>query len=117
MSTALIFTLDMPPSTNALWRNVDGRTIKSRAYRTWLDTAAYTVSVQRKGVRVEGAFSVEIRIARPDRRKRDLDNRIKPLLDALVKGGAIVDDSLCQRLLAEWVDFGTGATVTLFGRS
>ena len=112
----LIFHFDMPPSVNSIWRNLGGRTIKSKAYRTWLDSAACSVMATRKGVCIAGGFSVEIRISRPDRRKRDLDNRIKPLLDALEAGGAIVNDSFCERLLAEWVDHGTGATVTIFGR-
>ena len=41
----------------------------------------------------EGPHSICISVRPPDKRKRDIDNLIKPLLDSLVEYGAISDDS------------------------
>ena len=43
-------------------------------------------------------------VRRPDKRRRDLDNIIKPCLDALVKGGVIADDKDCEWIEAWWAD-------------
>lgn len=47
---------------------------------------------------MEGKLSVEIHIHPKDRRKIDIDNRIKPLLDALQYGWAFIDDSQVDEL-------------------
>lgn len=117
MSAFLILNLDMPPSVNRIWRNLDGRTIRSRTYRTWLETAAYMIQLQRKGVCVSGNYAMEIKITRPDKRRRDLGNLLKAIEDACVLGGAITDDKHAQRIQLEWVDHGTGANVVIIGRS
>jgi Holliday junction resolvase RusA-like endonuclease len=53
-------------------------------------------------VHIPGDVSVEILIIKPDRRKRDLDNLAKSILDALVLNGVIDDDSLIQKILLAW---------------
>lgn len=40
----------------------------------------------------------------PDRRKRDLDNLFKALLDALTHAGVWKDDSLVHSMYVEWGD-------------
>ena len=42
---------------------------------------------------LEGPYSVWIQVRPPDRRKRDLDNLLKPVLDSLTEYEAITDDS------------------------
>ncbi len=42
---------------------------------------------------LEGKLSVQIKLFPPDRRKRDIDNPLKAILDALEHGGAYKDDS------------------------
>ena len=49
----------------------------------------------------EGRYAVEMRLHAPDRRKRDLDNRVKPTLDALVHAGIIPDDERFDRVTIE----------------
>lgn len=91
-------TLPYPPSANAIWRNVDGRTLKSLAYRKWLRAAqAECVGLRR----VHGPFIITIVATRPDNRVRDLDNLAKPCLDAL-KNIAFEDDSLAQSIWLSW---------------
>ena len=53
------------------------------------------------GFPIEGRLSVDIRLHPPNRRKFDIDNRIKPLLDAMAVpfGCAYDDDEAIDRLL------------------
>ncbi|TWU43995.1 Crossover junction endodeoxyribonuclease RusA [Novipirellula aureliae] len=42
---------------------------------------------------ITGSLSVDVLIHPPDRRRRDIDNVLKALLDALQHGGAYEDDN------------------------
>ena len=105
MSQCSILKLDYPPSTNRLWRYVNGRAIKSAEYRTWLEAQAW--SLQRQNEKpVLGPYAMHIEVSRPDRRRRDITNTIKALEDAVVAAGFVEDDSYCQKLTVEWVRGG-----------
>ena len=89
--------LPFPPSVNHLWRRVGNRTIVSREGRSYR-TAVRRVLLAR-GVRpIEGRLAVEIDVHPPDRRRRDLDNIQKALLDSMAHGGAYADDAQIDRL-------------------
>ncbi len=62
---------------------------------------------------IKGPYKISITAARPDNRKRDLDNILKPISDLLKTMGAIEDDHLCEMLTARWVTSGDGVTVRL----
>lgn len=47
---------------------------------------------------IRGPAQVWLGITMPDRRKRDIDNVVKPILDALTKAGIWKDDSQVQDL-------------------
>ena len=94
-------SLPYPPSANRLWRAVNGRQIKSAEYRQWIDEAALSIRLQRpRGI--IGAYHLVIRASRPDRRRRDIDNLLKPISDALCQGGVVGDDCDCDHLTAFW---------------
>ena len=96
--------LPMPPSVNACWANVEGAgRVRSTAYRRWSKLAVQEVQAQRVG-RVAGKFCVVI-TAKRTKRKRDIDNIIKPILD-LLAGLVTADDSECERVSAGWTDEG-----------
>lgn len=97
------FSLPYPPSANRLWRNVGGKTLKSAAYRRWLEEARTAVYCQRIE-RVSGPYVLSIIARRPDRRLRDLDNLAKPTNDLLKAAGLIEDDHLCHTLMLAWSD-------------
>ncbi len=105
---------DYPPSTNAIWRSVRGRVIKSNDYRKWLDNQTLLINLQ-KG-QVTGRYQLTITAQRKDNRRRDIDNLIKPLHDLLVRAGKVEDDSLCQRVTAQW-DESKGQQIKLELRS
>lgn len=103
-------TFDFPPSTNNLWRAGRSKNGKpthylSKQYASWKEAAEWTVKAAAKAHgRIDGQYFLEIAAKRPDRRKRDLDNIIKPISDALVHGGMVQDDSQCQFIHARWDD-------------
>ena len=106
MTQAISLTLDeLPPSANSIWRAVGGRVLKSRDYRSWLEATALILRSQARG-RIEGPYALHVEFCPPDRRRRDLDNRIKALSDAITEAGLVEDDCHCQRIKAEWVKDG-----------
>jgi crossover junction endodeoxyribonuclease RusA len=110
----LMFEFPMPPSANRIWRVARNRVHKSAEYREWLDESA--VLVKRQGVPTEPIgypVSVEIVVGRPDRRKRDLDNRLKPALDLMQHARILADDSLVHRINAAWCSETVGMRVYL----
>lgn len=56
-------------------------------------------------------ISVEVHAYPPDNRKRDIDNLIKPLLDAMQKGGLYDDDNQIARLLVQRCDIFEGGKI------
>lgn len=100
----------LPPSVNRA-RTMHKREGKnfigsSKEYRAWIAEASVRIMGQRKGMLVDGPFCIDITATRPDKRKRDIDNLAKPILDACVKGGAVTDDSLVERLSIGWISDG-----------
>ena len=91
--------LPYPPSVNHYWlRNRNGSVRVSKegvSFRqeVWLRCR------QERIKRLHGRLSVEVAAYPPDLRKRDLDNILKALLDALKHGGAYDDDGQIDRLL------------------
>ncbi len=91
-----------PPTVNAIWRQVSigrlaGRTLLSAKARSFYAacSAAANPDLSRKAV---VARSVRIDLYPPNRRKWDIDNRIKAVLDGLQKAGVIEDDSTINEL-------------------
>lgn len=89
--------LPFPPSVNHYYRRVGPRTLISREGRRFREKVCALLAVA--GVRpLTGTLRVEIDVYPPDRRRRDLDNLQKGLLDALEHGGAYRDDSQIVKL-------------------
>jgi Holliday junction resolvase RusA-like endonuclease len=90
--------LPFPPSVNHYWRHVGPRVLISRGGRDYRTKVGAILAAKR--VRpLDGRLAIEVDIYPPDRRRRDLDNLQKALLDALAHGGAYHDDSQIDRLL------------------
>jgi crossover junction endodeoxyribonuclease RusA len=59
--------------------------------------------VQQLGLRaITGPIKLEVIATRPDRRRRDVDNLLKSLLDALDHAEVYEDDSQIQDLRITW---------------
>jgi crossover junction endodeoxyribonuclease RusA len=110
--------LPFPPSTNRLWRRVGARTLLSREGRAYRQ--AVCSILRERGVRpLGGRLAAAVELYPPDRRRRDLDNALKGLLDALAHGGAYYDDSQIDHLtiIRRAVVPGGKVTVRLEGLS
>jgi len=86
-----------PPSLNHYYRRVGGRTLISKAgrnYRRLLVSALRSQFPQP----MTGRLHVTMHAHPPDRRRRDLDNLQKCLLDALQHAGVYADDSQIDSL-------------------
>lgn len=85
-------TLPLPPSVNTYWRQFRGRTILSKAGRQFKLAVAEYVAENRIPKLGEQHLYFKMVIRPRDKRKIDLDNRIKAVLDALQDAGVYEDD-------------------------
>ena len=86
-------TLSWPPTVNTYYRTVNGRTMISEKGRKYAGAVEAQVFTQKARKLLEGRLSVHIDAHVPDKRKRDLDNCFKAILDSLTKAGVWLDDS------------------------
>lgn len=97
------FALPYPPSCNHAWRRVGNRVIVSKEVRKFRERVQWIVRSQ-EVERFTGPLTVTVILAPPDNRKRDIDNPVKALLDALGKAGVYGDDSQIDSLVVKRVD-------------
>jgi crossover junction endodeoxyribonuclease RusA len=88
-----------PPSANHYWRRVGPRTLISRDGRQYRKDVKRAVHKQAEPIGSELRLAMLVRMHAPDRRRRDVDNIQKPLLDALEKSGLYGDDSQIDLLV------------------
>ncbi len=95
--TTMTLTLPFPPSVNAMWRTprtgpLAGRTMLSQEGRAYRLQVQQLVQVAKAASQLSERLHVVIEARMPDRRKRDLDNLPKAVLDALTHAGVWLDD-------------------------
>jgi len=99
--------LPYPPSVNHLYRHLGRRTLISREGRRFRARVCSLLAAACVP-RFDGLIRLEIEIYPPDRRRRDVDNAQKALLDALQHGGLYRDDSQIAKLEIERRDVVPG---------
>ncbi len=98
--TVLELELPYPPSVNHYYRRVGPRTLISREGRAYREKVCAILAAD--GIKpLSGPLAIHVEIYPPDRRRRDIDNVLKALCDALEHGGAYRDDSQIVRLEIE----------------
>ena len=86
------FSLPYPPSMNTMWRNFRGHTVMSKAGREFRENVIQYVidnNIPKFGDR---KLKITLILRPRDKRKIDIDNRIKAVLDALEHAGVFDDD-------------------------
>ena len=95
---SLTYTLPWPPSVNHYWRRVliggKPRTLLSKEGREFKQAAVGAVLQQRRGpsAPLSGRLAIAVTLFPPDRRRYDLDNRLKAVLDSLTEARVWEDD-------------------------
>ncbi len=102
-------TLPFPPSVNSYWRAPNkgplaGRHLISSAGRTFRSNAAAAVIEQLRRIPkpLGGELSVNVVLFPPNRARRDLDNYLKALFDALTHSNVWEDDSQIKHMEVSW---------------
>lgn len=87
------------PSVNTYYRRAGNHIHLSKQGRAFKNNVANQLKeLNLHGEGIEHRLRVRVELYPPNRRKFDIDNRIKPLLDALQHGGLIADDEQVDRL-------------------
>lgn len=100
-------TLPIPPSANALFKNVWRGRARTSAYDTWIATAGYGLR-QAAPAPLPGRYGLMLSL--PRRMRGDISNRVKAVEDLLVKHGLIRDDRFSDWILIRRSDDVTEAT-------
>jgi len=85
-------TLPYPPTVNLYYINGRILTANARKYRLAVQGAIYDL-LGKTAKPLEGDLTMDIVVAHPDRIKRDLDNLLKGLLDAMQHAKIYRDDN------------------------
>lgn len=93
---------DTPPSTNKIWQPGPRGMFRTADYKRWRSSAGVEVMAARKGG-LKFAEGIEVTIiARRHNKLADIDNLIKPTLDALQFGQLIENDNQVECVMARW---------------
>lgn len=104
---AVSFTMPLPPSVNAIFRNLKGKgRVKTRAYDDWRAFAVTSIRLQ-KAAHVPGRVVVLFGVERLSL-SADIDNRIKAMLDAMVEARVIEDDKFVTGFAVSWLPAANG---------
>ena len=95
----MALTLPYPPSINHYWRRVGPRTLISREGRAFRRNVCALLGGGGRRPPLGGRIALAMDAFPPDRRRRDLDNIQKPVLDALEHAGVYEDDSQIDLLV------------------
>lgn len=88
---AFTIEIQVPPSINNAFANAAKGRVKTRDYKAWRDSVGWAIKSEvPASKRVAGPFAVWINL--PCALAGDIDNRIKPIVDALVASGRVDDD-------------------------
>ena len=107
-------SLPWPPSQNSIWRSAGRRIYRNPKYMAWIKEAGWAIKLA-KCKKIQGEFSASIVLNPPNKRKFDIDNYVKGILDLAQKYELIENDHLCRLLVVSYgkIDATPSAVITL----
>lgn len=107
----MILLLPYPPTINHYY-GVRGKTRFIKPDGLEFRRLVAEKVAQKSNSMILGKVTIQIQICPPDKRKRDIDNVLKALLDSLTKAGVWKDDSQIVDLrIVKYDPLGGGGTV------
>ena len=97
---SVVLELPWPPSVNHYWRHVGSKVLISREGRSYRQSVISLVAYENVKP-ATGRLAVTLMVYPPDKRRRDLDNLPKAILDSLEHAGVYDDDGQIDRLVVE----------------
>jgi crossover junction endodeoxyribonuclease RusA len=97
----LKFRTPWPPSVNNYWKLARGRFYINKpgiAYRETVRDIVFGLNLDRQ---MTGRLSLAAELHAPDNRRRDIDNVLKAMLDAIQKSDLIDDDNQFDELIVQ----------------
>lgn len=112
------YRLPYPPTVNTYWRRVGNRTVLSAGAKRYRENVGAAVLQQGRRRTFTEEVALEVEFRPPDKRRRDLDNLLKGVLDSLAYAGVYLDDSQVRRVVMWFgpVEAGGAALVSLAER-
>lgn len=78
----------------------------------WIGEVALALELEHRP-EIDYPFNIEIVVGRPSKRRMDIDNRAKAVMDVLQHCNIITDDCLAQRIMMMWSNDLDGCKVTI----
>ncbi len=111
MSQLLYMELEgLPPTVNHLYLQRGGRRYKSPDGRAYQERVCASLRRQWGQPPYSGHTELRITYLTRDKRRWDIDNRVKALQDCLVLAGVLKDDTQIRRLIVERTESDVTAT-------
>jgi crossover junction endodeoxyribonuclease RusA len=114
MTQHIQLLLPWPPSVNHYWGQMGNRRFIGKRGKEFRMAVAEECALKQV-VALEGRLAVHVSLFPPDKRKRDVDNVLKSLLDACEHAGCYESDSQIDELhiVRQEVRAGGGCTILI----
>lgn len=99
MKDDIVLFLPWPPTVNDYYKVTQaGQRYLDKKVRVYREATAKAIHEQAPSLYLEDPLFVEVYLFPPDRRKRDVDNYMKGLLDGMTEAKLWKDDSIVNQL-------------------
>lgn len=93
------YRLPWPPSVNNYIKRGNNRSYMTKQGKAFRDAVHQGIDEERP--LLSSRLAVHIELTPPDKRKRDIDNHVKAVLDSLQLAAVYADDSQIDKLIVE----------------